>query len=187
MRATKLIPAWRGESHWLSPFFALLMGVGLAWLIATLPLAVAALLVLGTIFVVLVLAQPRWGLYMLPFAVPFGSLREVTIGPATVGGTEALLALFLVAWVARGVARRELRLARPPLLGAIALWYGVMLLSTLQSLSLAASLKELVKWGETFALYAVAAQELRRRDIAIVVATTLAAGVLAATEGIYQA
>ncbi len=160
--------------------------MAIAAFIAFAPLVGSALLIFGTILVVAVLLEPRWGLYLLPFTVPFGSIREIRVGPATVGGTEALLGLFLAAWLAQGVARRTIRLTFPPLTIPFALWYGVMALSVLNSLSLADSLKELIKWGEVFAVYAIAAQELRRRDIAIVIGTTLAAGTLAALEGIYQ-
>ncbi len=186
MQAQTLATAWRRESPRLSRLFMWLLLLALAWALATLPLLWAALLLGGAAGVTLVLVQPRWALYALPFAVPFGSLREVAIGPATVGGTEVLLGLFLVTWVARGIARRDLTLRRPPLWWAIGLWMGAMLLSTLHSTSLAASVKELVKWGETFALYAIAAHTLRRQDIGILLASTLAAGTLAAAEGIYQ-
>jgi putative inorganic carbon (HCO3(-)) transporter len=171
---------------WLSRFFVVGVAVAIATLIAFAPLVGSALLIFGIILVIVVLLEPRWGLYLLPFTVPFGSIREINIGPATVGGTEALLGLFLAAWLAQGVVRRTIRLTLPPLTIPFALWYGVMALSVLNSLSLADSLKELIKWGEVFAVYAIAAQELRRRDIAIVIGTTLAAGTLAALEGIYQ-
>jgi hypothetical protein len=149
-----------GESYraWLSRFFVVGLAAALAALIALAPLPGSALLIFGAILVVAVLVEPRWGLYLLPFTVPFGSVREISVGPATVGGTEALLGLFLAAWLARGVARRALRLRLPPLAGAFALWYGVMLLSLLNSASLADSLKELVKWAETFAVFAIAAR-----------------------------
>ncbi len=177
-----------GESYraWLSRFFVGGLALGVAAMIALAPLPGAIVLVFGAILVAAVFVEPRWGLYLLPFTVPFGSIREFSVGPATVGGTEALLGLFLAAWLARGVARREIRLALPPLTVPFALWYGVMLLSLLNSLSLADSIKELIKWGEVFAVYAIAARELRRRDIAILIGTTLAAGTLAAAEGIYQ-
>jgi hypothetical protein len=171
---------------WLSRFFVVGVAVGLATIIALAPLLGSVVLVFGVILVAVVLIEPRWGLYLLPFTVPFGSIREISVGPATVGGTEALLGLFLAAWLARGVARRDIRLVFPPLTIPFAVWYGVMLLSLLNSLSLSDSLKELIKWAEVFAVYAIAAQELRRQDIAIVIGTTLAAGTLAAAEGIYQ-
>lgn len=171
---------------WLSRFFIVALAVGLAAFIALAPLLGSVVLVFGIMLVAVVLIEPRWGLYLLPFTVPFGSIREISVGPATVGGTEALLGLFLAAWLARGVARRDIRLTLPPLTIPFAIWYGIMLLSLLNSSSLADSLKELIKWAEVFAVYAIAAQELRRRDIAIVIGTTLAAGTLAAAEGIYQ-
>lgn len=186
MVGTRGRPAWTEEGRWRLVVLRLLALIAAGWLIGTLPPALAFLLVVGTLFTALVFARPRWGLYLLPFAVPFGSLREVAVGPATVGGTEALLALFIAAWAARGVARRSLRLAAPPLLWPLLLWYGVMWLSLLQAASPAASAKELIKWGESFLLYAIAAQELERRDAAIVVGATLLAMALAATEGIIQ-
>jgi putative inorganic carbon (hco3(-)) transporter len=186
MHARILTEAWQRENGLFSRFFVLALVAIIALLLATLPLAWAALVLIAAIFVTVVFVEPRWGLYILPFAVPFGSFGQVAAGPATVGATEGILGLFLAAWLARGVARREVRLRRPPLMAAILIWYLAMLLSTVNSLSLTASLKELIKWGETFALYAIAAQELRRRDILIVTATTLAAGTLAAAQGIVQ-
>ena len=174
------------ESPWLSRFFVLVLAIVIAWLIAMWPLSWAALLVFGSILLVLAAVKPRWALYTLPFAVPFGSIYEIQVGPAMVGGTEALLGGFLLGWIARGIAQRDLHLPRPPLWDVMLLWYVVMLLSVSQSSSLAASLKELVKWGEMFALYAIAVHELKRRDMVILVAMTLVAGTLEALEGIYQ-
>ncbi len=161
--------------------------LALAYALATLPLTWAGVLVAGGTLVLLVLVRPVWGLYVLPFLVPFGRVRELAVGPARVGGLEALLGLVLAAWLARGVARREVRLSPPPLLVPWTLWLGAMLLSVLGALSLGSSLKELVKWGEMAALYVMAWHELERRDILVVTASMLAAGALAALQGIYQA
>ncbi|MGB0384818.1 MAG: O-antigen ligase family protein [Ardenticatenaceae bacterium] len=180
------------ESPVLSRFFMLVLAIAIAWIITTWPFSQAALFIFGSILLLLAFLKPRWALYTLPFTVPFGSIREVPVGPAMVGGTEVLLACFLIGWACRGIARRELYLLAPrqwrypPLWDPILLWYGVMLLSVSQSSSFADSMKELVKWGETFALYAIAVHELRRRDMVIIITMTLAAGTLAAVEGIYQ-
>lgn len=160
--------------------------LALAYVLATLPLALAGMLVAGGTLVLLVLVRPVWGLYLLPFLVPFGSIRAVALGPARVGGTEALLGLVIAAWIARGIARRELRLHRPPLLIPLVLFLGVLLASVLGALSLSASLKELIKWGEVAALYIIAWHEIDRRDALVIVLAMLTAGALAALHGIYQ-
>lgn len=175
-----------GERKGRPSFLALLLSAIIALLIAILPLEFAVVLVVGTILATLVFIEPRWGLYILPFTIPFGSIYDVPLGPAMIGITELLLALFFVAWAARGVVRRNLTLKPPPLLHAFALWYGIMIFSLWSSTSLALSVKELIKWGEVLALYTIAADELRHRDIAIILATTLLAGALAGLEGIYQ-
>lgn len=161
--------------------------VGLAYALAVLPVTWAGLLVAGSALVLVVLVRPVWGLYVIPFLVPFGSVREIPVGPATVGGLEALLGLVLAAWLAQGVARRELRFTPPPLLVPWVAWLGAMLVSVLGALSLGSSVKELVKWGEMAALYLMAWHELRRRDVLVVLAAMLVAGALAALQGIYQA
>jgi putative inorganic carbon (hco3(-)) transporter len=186
MHARIVTGTWQRENGLFSRFFVLALVAVIALLLAALPLAWAALVLGAAIFVTIVFIDPRWGLYALPFAVPFGSIGQFAVGPMTIGATEGILGLFLASWLARGVARREVRLRRPPLMATILIWYLALLLSTVNSLSLTASLKELIKWGETFALYAIAAQELRRRDILIVIGTTIAAGTLAALQGIIQ-
>ena len=159
----------------------------IALLVALLPPLWSGVLLAVLMVLTVVVVRPRWALYLLPFAVPFGSIREVALGPATVGGTEALLGLFLLVWVARGLAFRSLQLRRPPLWGAMLVWLGTMLLSLLAADSLAASLKELIKWIETFLLMAIVAQELDRKGVAILMGSTLLAASVAALEGIYQA
>ncbi|MDQ7029783.1 MAG: O-antigen ligase family protein [Ardenticatenia bacterium] len=160
---------------------------GIAYVLATWPVIWAGALVVTAGITLLVLVRPAWGLYVLPLLIPFGRLREISLGPARVGGLEALLGLILAAWLARGVARRELRVYPPPLLAVWTLWLGAMLVSVLGALSLGSSLKELVKWGEMAALYAMAWHELERRDILIITLSMIAAGALAAIQGIYQA
>ncbi|HBY97720.1 MAG TPA: hypothetical protein DEP84_27895, partial [Chloroflexi bacterium] len=92
---------------WSSQFLLWVTIVGLAAALAWLPVVLAAALVVGGGFAALVLIRPVWALVLLPFAVPFGSIADIRIGPAQVGGTEALVGLFLAGWLARGVARRE--------------------------------------------------------------------------------
>lgn len=160
--------------------------LGLAIAVARLPLFLAAALVVGGGFATLVLVRPVWALVLLPFFVPFGSLADVRLGPAMVGGTELLLGLFFAAWLARGIALRGVQVRWAPLLLPFGLWISAQALSILGALSLAASLKELIKWGEMAALYTIASQELRRRDAVLVIAATLLAGALSGAHGLLQ-
>nr|WP_290669388.1 O-antigen ligase family protein [Ardenticatena sp.] len=159
--------------------------LGIAYALATMPLELAVMALGGIGFTLVVLVRPVWALYALPFLVPF-PLREISVGPATIGGLEALLALFIAAWLARGAVRHEIIVQLPPATVPLALWIGAMLLSLLNAFSLGAAAKELVKWLEIAALYTIAWRELRRRDILIIVLALLTAGALAAMQGIYQ-
>ncbi len=84
--------------------------------IALLPLTLAVVIVLGSIAFTVVLIRPEYGLYLLIFAVPWGSVREIRLGAMTVGVTEALVGLVLAAWLAKMVATREIKTVHPPLL-----------------------------------------------------------------------
>jgi putative inorganic carbon (HCO3(-)) transporter len=165
----------------------LLVVIGLALLLAQAPLPLAAAALAGTAFALLVFVRPVWALYVLPFAVPFGSFADIQLGPATVGATEALCGLFVAAWLARSIARRSIRFEPLPLTLPLALWLASQWLSWTVTHSLAASLKETIKWLEFAALYLIAAHELQRRDLIIVVLAMLAAGALAGLQGLYQA
>lgn len=175
-----------GGNVWLSRFLVLALAIVIAWLVVALPPSATVLLLFGAILFVLAMQKPRGALYLLPFAVPFGSIYEVQVGPAMVGGTEALLGFFLVGWFVKAHQKDGLYLPRPPLWDLMVAWYVVMLLSLGVTSSLADSLKELVKWAEVFALYAIAVHELEYRDMAILVGMMLLAGTLEALDGIYQ-
>ncbi|MEJ2211583.1 MAG: O-antigen ligase family protein, partial [Anaerolineae bacterium] len=162
----------------------LALAAGLA--IALLPLTWATLLVIGAGVVLVTLVYPQVGLLLILPAVPFGSLRQIQVGVMNVGLAEVLVALVLAAWLARMVARREIRWQWPPLSLPLMAFVGVMLLSALTALSLQHSLKEMLKWVEVLVLYVVAANELKGRWLRLFVVVLLGSGALAALQGIYQ-
>lgn len=132
------------------------------------------------------LVQPQIGLLLLVVAVPFGSLRQVSFGVMNVGMSEALVALVLVAWVMRMVARREIRIAWPPLTLPLIIFLGALFLSLLGATSLQYGLKETLKWAEVLALYVFVANELDERWSRTLVFVLLGTGALAALQGMYQ-
>jgi putative inorganic carbon (HCO3(-)) transporter len=154
--------------------------------IALVPLTWAVLLVLGSAVALVTLVRPQLGVLLVVLAVPFGSLRQVGVGVMNVGATEVLLALVLAAWMMRMLARRELSLKWPPLTLPLVIFFGVLCLSSLGSVSLLHSIKELVKWAEVLVLYVLVSNEMTGRWKRLLVFSLLGAGALAALQGIYQ-
>jgi len=166
------------------PFLALLLALGLG--LAFLPLDLIGLLVLGGVFFLAVLVRPHYGLYLLVWAVPFGSLREIRLGHLTVGAMEATVGLTLMAWLVKMVAERRMRISYPPLLLPLLLFLGALFLSLTQALSLQYALKEILKWLEVVGIYVFVVQVLDRRKAALLAALMMLAGLAEALLGLYQ-
>ena len=162
------------------------MVAGLALGIALIPVTWAVLLVLGSAAVLATLVRPQLGVLLVVMAVPFGSLRQVRLGVMNVGVTELLVTLVLAAWLMRMLARREFIIKWPPLTLPLVLFSVVLCLSSLGSVSLQHSIKELVKWGEVLALYVMVANEMAGRWKRALVVVLLGTGALVALHGIYQ-
>lgn len=168
----------------------LALGVGTA--LALLPLQTGALALLAIIGGLAALKWPGLALFLLPLAVPFGELRTLNLGGLQAGGVEALLALLMLAWLAQGLARRDIRLAKAPLLLPLLLFIATLLLSTLGATSLPSALKEIVKWGQIAIVYVLVlalADEAGPRRRQFIVGLTLAlvaAASLEAVSGIVQ-
>lgn len=167
---------------------ALCLAALLALGIALLPSGWALLGVLAGIIGVATLVRPKLGLLLLVAAVPFGAVRQVSVGPMNVGLTEALLALVFGAWLVRRVAmgRGRTRQPWPTLTMPLTILLITMCLSLLGSTSLSHSLKEILKWLEVLALYLLVAEELDERWARALVAVLLVTGALVALHGIYQ-
>jgi len=158
------------------------LGLGLAWL----PLSLAAVALLGTMAVVLILLRPVWGLVALVLLIPFSPLVSLGAGGVSIGGMEALLALTLVAWTLRMAVRRQIVIPHPPLLLPWLLWLGVILASWPGALSLGDALTETLKWLEMLALYLFIAANVERRHLPWLVGAMLLAGMAQAALGLYQ-
>lgn len=162
---------------------ALLVATGL--LLAAAPLSLAVLSVAGIAFVILLLIRPVLGLWMLPFAVPFGSIRGLPLAGYNVGATEILIGLTLIVWLARGLAHRSLKIEVPPLLIPLVLLLGAMLLSATDVYALVPAAKELVKWIEILLVYGLAFNLIEnRREALILTGALLAGGSLSALHGV---
>lgn len=142
---------------------------------------------LALVVTVLALVKPQTALYLICFSVPFGSLLSINLGGISVGITDALLVLALVAWAARFIAFREPatwpRLALPT-----ALFAGIAAFSLLQAPSLPLAAKELAKWVEFAAILFVVANVVSHsnRPSQALIACLLLAGIAQAALGAYQ-
>lgn len=160
--------------------------VGTAVVLAVLPLTMATMIVAGAAVVLLALIRPHYALYLLALAVPFGSLREFAVGPLAIGGAEAVGILVAGAWVLRALALREPIRWRAPLTWALLLFLFVGLVSTLGALSLAHSVKELLRWAELLVIFLAAGNLLRGRRIYLAAGFLLAGAALEGLLGLYQ-
>jgi putative inorganic carbon (HCO3(-)) transporter len=167
---------------------AALLAAGLALTLLPLPwllVAVPGLTVVGIIVI-----RPQAALYLLCFAIPFGSLFEIEAsriagGGITVGVTEGLIGLAFAAWLARTMAWRA-PYAWPRLAVPLLLFVGTTGLSLLNASSLPLALKELAKWVEFLAVMLIVANVDDRRQSSRILACLLLAGIGQAILGAYQ-
>jgi O-antigen ligase len=165
--------------------------VVLALALALLPLRWLVVLVPGGILAGLIIVRPQIALYLLCFAVPFGSLLQVHVGGVNIGVTEGLIALLIVAWLAHVMAE-QVPLRWPRLTTPLLLFIGIAGLSIAGSLSagyttsLALAIKEMAKWIEFLAVMLFAVNAVTSKQSHIVVACLLLAGVAQAALGAYQ-
>lgn len=161
----------------------LLGGLGLA--LALLPLNWAAVGVLGGIAGALILLRPMYGIYLLAFAIPFGALREFSVGGLNISAVEGLVALIAVGWLAKMISQREIRLLSSPILLPLFLFIGALFLSLTVAASLPPALKEISKWLEFLVVYLFLLNNGQRNSRALIFCL-LAAGSAEALLGIYQ-
>lgn len=123
----------------------------------------------------LCILRPRIALYLMPFAVPWGSLDAIAIGTANLNSADILVAFLAAGWLLSFVLhptapqplpapcdRDRLRVPRYLILATLAL-LGVMLLSMFVAINLASSLKEIIKWVEFLVILLIGTQYIRTR------------------------
>jgi O-antigen ligase len=164
-------------------WLALLLALGAA--LTLLPVTWAAVGLAALIVGTLTLIKPQAALYLLCFAVPFGSLFSIDLGGISVGAADALVGVALAAWMARTIAARQAirwpRLAWPALL-----FLGAGMLSLLNAQSLPLAAKELAKWVEFLGILLVVSNLADERQRDVLVACLLLAGIAQAALGAYQ-
>ena len=127
----------------ISALFCLL---ALGWFLARAPLAWCVLVVLGSAGLFLLLLHPAIALYALAFAVPFGSLREFTVGGVTIGASELLVGGLIGAWLLRMAATRRVELVRSWFTLGVLGYLATVIISLWPATDLVPAVKELTKW-----------------------------------------
>lgn len=120
------------------------------------------------------LLRPRVALYLLPVAIPWGSLDTLTFGKLNANGADVLAILLIVSWLGSYVLRSQGIIKGGPLdqeksalprylvVGAFALLFA-MVISTATAHSVNASIKDLIKWIEFATVLLLGAKYLRTR------------------------
>ncbi len=150
--------------------------------------------------------QPRIALYLMPFAVPWGSLDYIDVKGLRMDSADLLVAFLAIGWLMsfalRRIPAKSIRgrltaspgpLDRAPsnvpayLVFAILALLGAMFLSMTVAISKVESLKEISKWLEFLVLILLGMQYIRtRRQVWTVVVITCLAGITQALFGYLQ-
>lgn len=166
---------------------ALLLGPPLPWNVR-LPLYLIAL--------VWTILRPRTALYLMAFAVPWGSLDYISAGGLRLDSADILVGFLAVGWLLswglpaymRGPRDRAPSGVPRYLALAILALIGVMFLSMTVAISRTDSLKEIAKWLEFLVLVLLGAQYLRtRRQVWTLIIFILVAALTQALFGYAQA
>ncbi len=150
------------------------------------------------IIVLWTMLRPRVALYLLPIAIPWGSLDTITISKLNTNSADILVILLIVSWLGSFVLRSQGLLKAGPLdaektplpryliVAAVALLFA-MVISAATAQSITASIKDLIKWIEFLAVLLLGAKYLRtRKQIWILVVAMVLAGVSQAFYGYAQ-
>lgn len=162
----------------------ILLFLVLVW--ALLPLANALFFSLALVLLGALVLAPELAVYLLVFAVPFGSLVPLNVGGASVTAADGLLVLAWALYLMRGVARRKIELRPPPLALPLLVFIFAAALSITAARSFTDSVVELSKWIELLAAYWLVAQFFDETRVERLLAVMFCAGLAQALLGAYQ-
>lgn len=152
--------------------------------VAALPLPLAFGAVLGLSALLLTLARLEYGLVLLAFTVPFGSLGEIEMADFSLSATEFTVPLVAFGWAMRTAAAGEGRISLPWIVWPLAVFMAAMALSFTSASSLGLSLKEMAKWLEFVVVLVLIGNTVREKgQVVLLLGAILAAGGLASLHG----
>ncbi|MGI9058235.1 MAG: O-antigen ligase family protein [Ktedonobacteraceae bacterium] len=185
----------------------LLGGLCALFLFVALPMPWNIRLPFYLMLLVWIILRPRVALYLMPLAVPWGSLDTLTVAGLNVNSADILVLMLGVGWLMsyamhpmlsyehsgtarydRGPRDRATTHAPTYLLFAIVALLCAMLLSMSAAISISSSLKEISKWLEFLVLILVGSQYIRtRQQLWLLVVMICLAGVSQGFYGFLQA
>lgn len=185
MISQRLFPS---QPVWLPPAAPVILValLGVAVVLATLPVAASGAVLLAAALAVAVLIRPWLGLPLLAVVMPFATLRPLPVAGLPLDAADLVLAWVLIAWLAQGVAQRRIVVPHPPLLWPLLALLAALGLSLVGAPSYRDGLPELLKWVQVLALYLAVAAILPRRRAGWLLGAILAAATAQALLGIYQ-
>lgn len=150
------------------------------------------------VILVWTILRPRVALYLMPVAVPWGSLDAISVGTANLNSADLLVGFLAAGWFMSfalhkpashyGPLDRDRNTVPRYLILAMVALIGIMIVSMTVATSISSSLKEIVKWLEFLVLVLLGAQYLRtRRQIWTMIVIVLLAGITQAFYGYIQA
>ncbi|GAC1564797.1 MAG: hypothetical protein NVS3B14_00580 [Ktedonobacteraceae bacterium] len=139
--------------------------------------------------------RPRVALYLLPFAVPWGSLDFIDVGALRLNSADILVVFLALGWLLdcvlsahSGLRDRDAAHVPKYLIFAMLALLGTMLLSMTVALNIKDSLKEISKWLEVLVILLLGSQYLRtRRQVWTIIVLVCIAGITQAFFGYLQA
>ena len=146
---------------------------------------------MGSVVFIGTLIEPLLGLTLTLLLGPFSALENVILGASVLDSGQILLAITLVAWLARSITRREIRLPRSSsvVLLPLVCFICVAAVSLLKAPSMTDGLKEVAKWvqmGLVAWLVADTTEGRGKKRIAWTAAALVLAGLSQAFIGIWQ-
>lgn len=138
----------------------------------------------------LLFVKPELAVYLLTMSVPLGTLlmeADREEGSVAVTPTEAIIALLILGWIARSLARRRLVVALTPLTIPLVAMLLVVALSSFHATNPVLALKESLKWLELAVVYLFIVAEMgTARQILALLLMLLAGALIEALLGIGQ-
>ena len=176
-------------------------------LLAPLPEAWNMRLPFYLVIFVWTILRPRVALYLMPIAVPWGSLDIIALGGLNLNSADVLVGFLAAGWLMSFVLRPAGQLGTSMnetgprdrvafnssnvsiyLIWAIIILLGTMLLSMMAAINISSSLKEVSKWLEFLVLVLLGAQYIRtRRQVWTIIVLVCVAGITQALYGYFQA
>ncbi|MCC7361635.1 MAG: O-antigen ligase family protein [Anaerolineales bacterium] len=154
-------------------------------MLARLPLLTGAAVLAGAAALFFAAWEPAIGLGLAVLLGPARAYLAIA-APDVPDPGQLFFGLAAAGWLARGLLRRDLRLPRSPLLGLLAIYLGVGLVSQLNGTALEEGLKELIKWAEIALGLVIGADEARRGRARGLVAALVLAGLAQGGLAVYQ-